>query len=203
MNLSETYNQIASDWTWDHKEDTWWVPVTDRFIRLLKPGNLVLDVGCASGLKSRLMLEKGLNVVGIDFSEKMIELSKEKVPGGTFLVCDLKQVNTLPYEFDALFLQAVLLHVPKKDVLTVLRQMLTRLKPGGYVYIGVKERRNDQPEEEMVTENDYGYEYTRFFSYFTMDEVQAYFRELHVDLVFSEITSSGKTNWLQVIGKKE
>lgn len=77
MNLKETYNKIADDWFKDHKVDDWWVEGTDQFISLLKPGASVLDVGCGAGLKSKYLSEKGLQVVGIDFSDKFIERAIE------------------------------------------------------------------------------------------------------------------------------
>jgi len=89
MNLKETYDKIAEDWHSDHKKDDWWIEETDKFISYLSKGDLVLDVGCAGGIKSKYLMQKGLNVVGIDFSEKMIEIAKREFPNGEFLVKDL------------------------------------------------------------------------------------------------------------------
>ena len=89
MNLKETYDKIAEDWHSDHKKDDWWIEGTDKFISYLSKGDLVLDVGCAGGIKSKYLMQKGLNVVGIDFSEKMIEIAKREFPNGEFLVKDL------------------------------------------------------------------------------------------------------------------
>ena len=49
------------------------------------------------------------------------------------------------------------------------KKFKNKLNPNGVLYLAVKEKR--KVEEEIATENDYGYEYERFFSYFTLDEI--------------------------------
>lgn len=202
MDLKQTYNRIAEDWHQDHQADDWWVKGTDKFISFLKPGNLVLDVGCAGGIKSKHFLKNGLQVVGIDFSEKMIEIAQRELPGEKFLVLDLKDVDKLEYLFDGIFMQAVLLHIPKKEVADDLRKVTEKLKKGGYLYIAVKEKKPQGQEEEIKIESDYSYSYERFFSYFTVDEIELYLHNLGLEIVFFKVDSSGSTNWIQVIGRK-
>src|SRR3989338_6066638 len=151
MNLRETYNRIAEEWHKDHQQEDWWVEGTDKFISLLKPGDSVLDVGCGGGTKYAYLVKKGLRVVGIDFSEKMIEIAKREVPEGTFLVLDLGDVDKLDYLFDGIFMQAALLHVPKKEVIGKLEKLTKKLKVGGYLYVGVKERKPEGLISEDTT----------------------------------------------------
>src|SRR3990172_5186854 len=157
MNLKETYNKIADNWSKDHKNDTWWIEGTDKFIAFLKRGDRVLDVGCGAGTKSKYLIAKGLDVTGIDFSEKMVEIASREVPRGKFLVLDMKDICALAEEYDGIFIQAVLLHIPKADVPGVLDCVNKKLKNGGYVYVAVKEKKAGGPEEEVLSEDDYGY----------------------------------------------
>src|SRR5918993_2514623 len=50
---------------------------------------LVVDLGCGSGLWARKLVDAGYRVVGIDISEAMIELSRNRVPGAEFRVGSL------------------------------------------------------------------------------------------------------------------
>ncbi len=84
----------------------------------------ILDVGCGAGTKSKYLTDKGLKVVGIDFSDKMIEIAKKQVPSATFLTLDLREVETLEQMFDAIFMQAVLLHIPKNEAEKVIRKIV-------------------------------------------------------------------------------
>ncbi len=202
MDLKDTYNKIAADWHQDHKQDSWWVEATDKFTGMLPADAKVLDVGCGAGTKAKYLIDHGLQVVGIDFSDKLIEIAKKDVLGALFLVMDMSQVNDLAESFDGIFVQASLLHIPKQETPQVIHDLNSKLKNGGYFYIAVKEQRVGKPEEETVKENDYGYEYERFFSYYTLDEIKKYLTDLGMDIAYSVITSSGRTNWIQVIAKK-
>lgn len=198
MNLRSTYNKIAEDWHKNHQQDDWWVEGTDKFVSFLKTNSIVLDVGCGGGTKTKYLIDKGLNIIGIDFSEKMIEIAKREVPKAEFRVLDLWDIENLKENFDGIFMQTVLLHFPKKEIKDILNRMVKKLKIGGYLYIAVKKIKKGQPEEEIKIENDYGYQYERFFSYFTLGE----FKNLLSDLKMKIIHENLSNNWIQIISKK-
>ena len=202
MNLKETYNKIAEDWHKGHKQDAWWVGGVDKFISFLRSGSLVLDVGCGTGLKSKYLINRGFKVVGIDFSEKMIETAKREVPEGEFWVMDMEEAAKLEGNFDGIFLQAALLHIKKDMVGEVLCKMLGRLKKRGHVYIAVKEKKPEGTEEEIKREENYGHPYERFFSYFTLEEVKEHLEKLGIRTIYESTIPSGNTRWVQVIGQK-
>jgi 2-polyprenyl-3-methyl-5-hydroxy-6-metoxy-1,4-benzoquinol methylase len=200
--LKNTYNKIARDWNGDHIIDTWWINGTDKFLSLLSRKALVLDVGCAGGFKTNYIKEKGYNVDGIDFSEEMIKDAKDRFKGINFEVRNLYDLEKINKTYDGIFSQAVLLHIPKKDILEVLEKIKLKLNKGGFAYIAVKEKINNGVDEEIKMENDYGYEYERFFSYYTMEELRGYFKKLDMEIVYEKIESFGRTNWINIIGKK-
>lgn len=200
--LKSTYNRIAEDWFKDHQEDTWWVNGANKFISFLHPGSLVLDVGCGAGVKSKYLIKKELKVVGIDLSEKMIEIAKKEAPDAKFLVADITEPLDFDQKFDGIFAQAVLLHIPKKDIKKVISNLVSLLKPKGYLYIAVKGLRVGQNEEQIIKENDYGYEYERFFSFYSPEELSGYIKELGMNNVYDEIISVGNTDWIQVIAQR-
>ena len=80
---------------------------------------------------------------------------------------------------------------------------MSALKSNGYIYVAVKGKYPDGPEEAVLKESDYGYDYERFFSYFTMDELKSYFNDLKLEIVYENHKVFGKTDWLQIIGKKK
>ncbi len=201
--LRKTYDRIAEDWHKDHQDDSWWIDGTDAFIGFLGKGALVFDAGCGGGTKSKYLLERGLKVIGADFSEKLIWIARRDVPAAEFHVLDLWDAASLPNRFDGIFLQAVLLHIPKAEAREFLRGLLSLLKPGGYIYIAVKEPWEDEPEERMVKEDDYGYPYERFFSFYFPDEIREHFRALDLEIVFEAVPeTSHDTRWIQMIGRK-
>lgn len=202
MNLKETYNKIAEDWYRDHQSDTWWIEGTDAFCKFVSKGNLVLDVGCGAGAKSKYISGKGLRMRGFDFSENLIEIAKKEVPEVQFDVLDMYDIDSVRGVFDGVFVQAVLLHIPKKDIPTIFEKLARKVKLGGYLYIAVKEIKPGQPAEEIKREDDYGYPFERFFSYFTMEELKEYFSLINFKIVYTSREQSGRTTWLQIIGQR-
>jgi SAM-dependent methyltransferase len=200
--LQKTYDRIASDWMKDHSSDDWWVPGTDYFLSQLPEGATVLDVGCGAGIKSKYIQGKGYQVTGIDFSSKFIELAQTTSPKSEFQVLPMEEINTLPSVFDAVFAQASLLHIPKNQVADILAKVVEKTVVGGLVYVAVKETKEGQPDEAVRKESDYGYEYERFFSYYSMPELEGYFKNANLSVVWKDSSNYGQTTWLQIIGKR-
>lgn len=75
-------------------------------------GRKVLDAGCGQGYFSNILSKKGAEVLGIDYSEKLIEIAKDKYfsESTKFEVHDLK--NPLPFKnsrFDCILCNMVLM----------------------------------------------------------------------------------------------
>lgn len=201
--LKRVYDAIAGRWYDTYKDEPrWWAEGLDAFIMRLSPDAKVLDVGCGAGLKAAYLLEKGVQVVGIDFSEAMITLARQEAPGGEFYVMDMQDVGQLHEIFDGLLLMAVLLHVPKKEVAATLQKLMEKLKPGGYTYMTVKERQPGKPEEELVQDEQYGSGHERFFSYYTEDELRGYNETAGLRVLNTSVVSVNDTRWIQLLGKK-
>ena len=67
----------------------------------LKPGMKLLDVGCGPGRHSHLFAKAGITVVGVDISQKFVEIaSTAEVSGASFLRLDARNLN-FDKEFDA------------------------------------------------------------------------------------------------------
>ena len=200
MNLKDTYNKIAKDWYEDHKDDNWSRNEAKEFGKMFKKGSLILDAGCGPGIKSKDLSDQGVRVVGFDISESMVKLAKEIDPSSKFIVLDLKDVGSLKVEFDGIFAQACLLHIPKRKAFHVLQQLYLKLKKDGYIYLAVKE--NKKVYEEIKKEKDYGYEYERFFSYYTVDEIKKYFEQLNLKIIKCVNEKIGNTFWIRIIAQK-
>jgi SAM-dependent methyltransferase len=86
----------ADDWARSEEQH---VPVYEEAIRRvgLRPGQRVLDVGCGAGVFLGLAADRGAEPYGIDASEALIELARERVPGADLRVGDMQ---FLPYGDD-------------------------------------------------------------------------------------------------------
>ncbi|MGB3055380.1 MAG: class I SAM-dependent methyltransferase [Acidimicrobiales bacterium] len=67
----------------------------------LEPGMRLLDVGCGPGRHSRALAAMGIEVVGVDISQRFIDLARvDAPPGATFERRDARSL-TFDREFDA------------------------------------------------------------------------------------------------------
>ncbi|MBI2410078.1 class I SAM-dependent methyltransferase [Candidatus Kaiserbacteria bacterium] len=200
--LQATYDRIAADWLTDHNIDDWWIEGTERFLALLPGKKTILDAGCGAGVKSKYMSERGYSVLGVDFSEGQLRLARAAASSATFRLLALEELDTLPETFDGIFAQASLLHIRKANLPSIIAKMNTRLNDSGLLYVSVKEIKAGQPEEEVKKENKYGYDFERFFSYYTMEELESYITQAGLHIDWSGRKVSGSTVWLQIIGRK-
>lgn len=202
MDLKETYNKIAEEWNLGHRSDDWWQEGTDKFLSLCKPAPSILDVGCGQGWKSKYLIKKGIKLLGIDFSEKMIEIARREAPGERFLVINIEDLDNLKESFDGIYAQAVLLHFHKKEIPEILDILKRRLNPGGYLYVAVKELAPGGREEEEVPV-PLDKKYRRFFSFFTLEEMEDCFKNAGFEVSYKKVVPGEGVNWIQIIGKNK
>ena len=65
------------------------------------PGSRVLDVATGTGDLAVELSSRGAEVVGMDFSERMLELAREKAPGIAFEAGDAQALSYADASFDA------------------------------------------------------------------------------------------------------
>lgn len=88
----------------------------------------LLDVGCGTGVLSRLLVEKGYDVIGIDISENAINKCKNK--GLNAYQQDLSEKLLFrDEEFDGILMSEVIEHIA--DTFFVLHELNRVLKTGG------------------------------------------------------------------------
>jgi len=75
----------------------------------LSTGTSALDIGCGIGLFTE-MLEGFDRVTGLDISEKIIKIAKERLPQHTFIVGDAENFS-VEEKFDTIFLINILEHL--------------------------------------------------------------------------------------------
>jgi SAM-dependent methyltransferase len=101
----------------------------------LEPGMRVLDVGCGPGRHAHALGRRGISVLGVDISERFVELAAQDAPDGvTFVRQDARRLD-VEAGFDAaisLCQGAFGLVGPGPD-LDVLAGMAGAVRPGGRV----------------------------------------------------------------------
>ncbi|HCO28682.1 MAG TPA: SAM-dependent methyltransferase [Lachnospiraceae bacterium] len=102
-------------------------------------GKNVLELGFGTGILAQKLYEDGYTIYGIDFSEKMIEIAKKKMPDATLIQYDFshgipKELKNLT--FDAIICTYAIHHLNNKQKIEFLKQLQTMLSPNGKILIG-------------------------------------------------------------------
>lgn len=102
-------------------------------------GKNILDLGVGTGLLSYELYKKGANIYGIDFSEKMIGLAKNKMSDAKFYHYNLK--NGLPdglnnHKFDYIISSYVIHHLDNKEKELFIKKLKKYLMSNGKIIIG-------------------------------------------------------------------
>jgi SAM-dependent methyltransferase len=116
----------------------------------LRPGQRVLDIGCGAGAFLRIVAARGAHPSGIDASEALLALAKQRLPTSDLRAGDME---ALPYEddtfdlvtgFNAFFFA--------NDIVAALREAGRVAKPGAPVIIQVwgRHERNDLEAMKQV-----------------------------------------------------
>ncbi len=175
-------------------------PERDFFISLLPKGAHILDVGCGGGRDAKYFVKKGFKVTGIDASKVLIDIAKGEVPKAKFKKMDILKLDFPKNSFDAIWGEAVILHLKRKDVPKALRNFYNVLKLGGSIYLSVKKGKGEDYVKEKLSG---GYE--RFYTYFNKKELIDFFKETGYKIMYSKIRPDPhgrKFTWIGVWGKK-
>jgi len=132
---TQDYNLIAEQFS-STRYSIW--PEFNLFKQYVENGERILDLGCGNGRLVELFKDKQVEYVGVDGSEKLIEIAKKKYPGRNFQVADALNLPFPNNYFDKIFCIAVLPHIPSQRFrLQVAKEARRVLKPGGIFIVSV------------------------------------------------------------------
>jgi ubiquinone/menaquinone biosynthesis C-methylase UbiE len=136
--LEETkrnYNLISGDFS--RTRNKFWEEM--EFISDYAGNNdRILDLGCGNGRLSELFRVKAVDYYGVDFSQKLIDIARERYPHLKFQVADALNLPFPSNFFDKVFSIAVLHHIPSKELrLQFLKETKRILRPKGLVILSV------------------------------------------------------------------
>jgi len=145
----------------------WKLPLREGFLRLIteEKKNALLEIGAGAGKDARFFADHGLRVAAVDLSAEMVRLCRQKDIEAHEL--DFMSVSRLDKRFDCIWSMNSLLHVEKRELPSVLRELDSVLNPGGLFFMGVY-----GGEDKEEAKWDEGYPVPRFFFLFLRPNAQ-------------------------------
>ncbi len=131
----------------------------DEFLTYIKPGGIILDLGCGSGRDSKVFLERGYEVIAMDGAPKMCEMASSYI--GRPVFCSTFQDYEPDRMLDGIWARAAFIHLEKTELIKIMKKLAMKLNQGGcfyttFLYGTFTGERNglffaDQDEESLQT----------------------------------------------------
>lgn len=169
--------------------------VQDKFLEKLNSDAYILDFGCGAGRDTKYFLSRGYQIDAIDGSEQLCRIASKytgiKVRQMLFQELDEKE------KYDGIWACASILHLPKKQLREVLKNMYAALKSKGWIYTSFK-------YGEFEGERN-----GRYFTDFTTDTFKDFIHDMHgLKIEEQWITGDvrpgrGEEKWLNLLLQKK
>lgn len=172
----------------------------DYFVELL-PGKKVLDIAFGSGRDILHMLERGLDVEGIELTEEFIETLRRQVDVPLYKM-DMRQLDFPASSFHGLWCCSSFLHLPHKDALPTLKDFARVLCHGGILYLSLKEGHG---YEWRIAKESNRSNASRYFAYYTSQEIQELLLEAGFEMVSDGKQAGVRANrplWINALARK-
>ena len=139
----DTWTRCSSSYN-----ETWATLTNETLPLLISKTNVnsncsVLDIGCGAGNSTKKISETGANVIGIDFSEKMINEAKSAHSGIIFKQSDAENIPLKDNSIDVVIANFIVHHLPEPN--KVFKEINRVLKPNGkfaFAVWGAKEEQS-------------------------------------------------------------
>ncbi|MBI1785579.1 MAG: class I SAM-dependent methyltransferase [Nitrospirae bacterium] len=135
--MRNPYNLIAEKWYAERKKLFREKKYVDILLQQLMPGAKILDLGCGAGEPiARYLLRQGFRVVGVDRSEKMLELAKRLIPQADLIHADMLEVD-FDDRFAAIIAWDSIFHTERRHHQAIFGKLHKWLEPGGWLLLSV------------------------------------------------------------------
>ncbi|MBQ9012659.1 MAG: class I SAM-dependent methyltransferase [Bacilli bacterium] len=162
------------------------------FLKHIAKCGHILDLGCGSGRDSLEFIKQGYNVTAVDGSKELSIAASKLIEQE--VICSKFEELQLTEKFHGIWACASLLHINKRDLIQVIKNISSNLEHNGVFYMSFK-----------YGENEYIDEKGRYFNYYTEEtfkEMLSQVPNLKIKTIYkSGDTLGGRNNlvWLNII----
>ncbi len=193
--VKKSYNKIAENYlsTRDQFKNNKYL---EKLNKLLKQVSLILDLGCGAGKPvDEFFVKHGHKVIGLDISEKQIELAKKNLPNGEFKVEDMSELTNSEYLVDAVISFYAIFHIKRESHQELFNKINSFLPVGGLILVSMGSSNWEGTESDF-----HGIE--MFWSHFDADKNKEIIKNAGFKILLDEIDTSNNEKHLIVIAQK-
>lgn len=186
------YNQNAEQY-YQSTVDVDFEQLRKKFVSYLPEHARIIDIGCGSGRDVKAFCDLGYQAVGLDASEELAAIAMEKL-GIEVQVGDM-ETWIAGEPFDGIWCCASLLHLNEGDADQFFSNLHHNLKPGGLLFLSVKEGIRTGSDEKG-----------RFMQNYTEEDLRRIIERAGLDIIEMErsVDKLGRDDfaWLNVYSRK-
>lgn len=186
----DTYNKIAVKYDQEYGEDFSDTPYIDNFLKNVN-GKNILDIGCGTGTLSTYIANQGYNVDAIDFSDKMLQIARERIKNVNFMLADMRNIK-VDKKYNGIMLAYSLFHISKEEVKKVLPKYFDLLEDDGVMLIILQE---GEGEGDVIENLEQGLK--KFVNFYSSKEIEQVLNESGFVIVEKERKKSTSAFSLQ------
>nr|MDQ3013870.1 class I SAM-dependent methyltransferase [Acidobacteriota bacterium] len=139
IELQNSYDAVAQEYVrriYDElKEKPLDRQLLDRFAADVREQGMVCDVGCGPGQVAKYLTERGVNVIGIDLSAKMVEQARRLNPTIEFRQNSMLALAAEHEAWAGITAFYSIIHIPRDEVVSALVEFRRVLQPAGVLLL--------------------------------------------------------------------
>ncbi|MFZ2975583.1 MAG: class I SAM-dependent methyltransferase [Candidatus Moraniibacteriota bacterium] len=135
--IENGYNMMADKFSGTRKH--FW-PGFDFILENIKNGDKILDFGCGNGRFLEMIKDSNLEYFGVDVSQKLIDIAKEKYAKNGVSFQKISSSDSLPFPdnfFNSVVSISVFHHFPSGHAQKMAKEIYRVTAPGGIIIISV------------------------------------------------------------------
>lgn len=158
------------------------------------PGKRVLDLGSGPGRDALLLRDKGLDVVCVDGSKKMVEATRKL--GFESRMLDFRELDFPVNTFDGIWAYSSLIHITLEESHLILQKLHGIIKQDGAVLLGLIQ--GDGNEVVSIGQSAI----TRYFEYYDRNKLNNLLEGTGFTIASSTTFKPGNQTYLNILLKK-
>lgn len=168
----------------------------ERLVKLLKSGSTILDIGCGAGVPvDKYLVGRGFRVIGIDISEKQIELAKKNVPQAFYKTKDMSELQYGEYQVDGVISFYAIFHTPREQHKELFKKINSFLPKDGLILVTM-----GAGEWEGTEEDFHGTK--MWWSHYGAEKNKEIIKKAGFKILLDEIDTSGNEKHQVVLAYK-
>ncbi len=147
---AQVYEARARDWIAARRPAAIEDGRLDAFIRGLRPGARIVDLGCGPGWYAERLHTRGFDVVAVDIAASMLAETGRRAPSVPRVRADLAALPLADRSLDAAWAKSCYQHLPRHDLPLALARLHAAVRPRGRVDMTLADLRQADPTLEEL-----------------------------------------------------